>query len=470
MEKIFKWLTVYADNPNIDSNLVWFVRSLSEREFRGVDLVLYCYLKFCVELRVLPKRENLTSYIKTDLARDVKRYNIKLDSMTSYDYTQVSQFNEAVKILGEMAVSTFEVNLEEDLTGREFQTDMNEFFNKRHNELIQDAFMEYYPKLSDGTDPVSVSDEFRSKLSSIGDTYNRKKIREIGDTNVVGISEDDDDEFEFLCETGVPCIDGDSGGIYTHLMTTINAQPAGGKTRFFLVHYAYPIMTKCKGDVYLYETELMKSQVMNILIAYHITQIYGGEIKIPDSIMNKKKDMTEEQKQIYKAAKYDLFKSGKYGKLIYNGNAVVEEMEDELKDALRTNTNIKLIAVDYMGLIKSVPKDRFSAKKEQYQIITDAYEILRDILMNYDVHVCAINQYNDKGIDAAEAGKPIRSGMTQGGHIVFRHTDYDINITYTNEQKLANCRMLGVGKTRGTPGFNNVLFKTDLAVSIFNQQ
>ena len=470
MEKIFKWMTAYADVPDVSSNVAWFVRALNEREFRGTELVLFCFLKFCSELRVIPKRENLASYIRTDLAKDVKRYNIKLDAMTSYDYTQVSQFNEAVKILGEMAQSTFELYVSENLEGREFQTDVNEYFNSRQNEQIQDAFMEYYPKLSDGSDPVIVSDEFRSRLHGISEVYDRKKIKELGDSQVVGMSDDEEEDFEYICDTGVPCIDGDCGGIYTHLMTTINAQPGGGKTRFTLCYYAYPVLTQAKKDVYFLETELTKSQVMNILIAHHIVQLYGGEIKIPDSIMNRKREMTEEQKQIYRAAKYDLFKSGKYGKFYFNGKVILEELEEDLKAKIRSNPNLKLICIDYMGFIKSVPRNKFDKSKSQWEIITDAYDIVRDILMNFNVHACCINQYNDDGIAAAEAGKPIRSGMTQGGHIVFRHTDYDINITFTNEQKLAKVRMVGVGKTRGTPGFNNVLFKVDMAVSLFRQQ
>ena len=453
MEKVFKWMTAYAGVPESNTYLRWFMRAIPEQEFKGIDLALYCFLNFCSELRVTPKRETLASYIKTDLERDVKKHNIRLESMTAYDYSQVSQFKEAVHILGDMIVSTFDMYTSQDLTGRDFRTDISEYFNECQSEQTQNAFMDYYPKLSDGSNPVEVSEQLRSKLTKIEKIYDRKKLKKLDSD--LGIDDDDDEqELEFLCNTGVPCIDGDSDGIYTHLMTTLNAQPGGGKTRFFLTNYAYPVLTKCKRDVYMYETELTKSQVKNILIAFHITQIYGGEIKIPDSIMNKKRLMTEEQKQIYNAAKYDLFKSGKYGKFIFNGSAVVEEMDDELRDALKTYPNLGLIGIDYMGLIKSVPQSVYDKVKEQYQIITEAYEIVREILKEFNIHAVCINQYNDKGIDAAEAGKPIRSGMTQGGHIVFRHTDYDLNLTCTNEQKLANVRMLSTGKTRGGPGFN----------------
>ena len=83
--------------------------------------------------------------------------------------------------------------------------------------------------------------------------------------------------------------------------------------------------------------------------------------------------------------------------------------------------------------------------------------------------VC-INQYNDEGINAAYAGKTIRPGHVQGGHIANRHTDYDLSMTYTEEQKLANLRTLANTKPRGSGGFKPVQLKTDLSISMFRQE
>ena len=136
--------------------------------------------------------------------------------MTAYDYSQVSQFKEAVHILGDMVVSTFDMYTSQDLTGRDFRTDISEYFNECQYEQTQNAFMDYYPKLSDGSNPVEVSEQLRSKLTKIEKIYDRKKLKKLDSD--LGIDDDDDEqELEFLCNTGVPCIDGDSDGIYTHL-------------------------------------------------------------------------------------------------------------------------------------------------------------------------------------------------------------------------------------------------------------
>ena len=84
-----------------------------------------------------------------------------------------------------------------------------------------------------------------------------------------------------------------------------------------LRHWVYPTLISAKSDVLFFELELSQSEVENILIAIHITQLYKGNIKIPDTLMNKVDGMTPEQEQIYEAAKFDLLKSGNYGKFIY---------------------------------------------------------------------------------------------------------------------------------------------------------
>jgi hypothetical protein len=186
--------------------------------------------------------------------------------------------------------------------------------------------------------------------------------------------------------------------------------------------------------------------------------------------MNKYDEMTDEQKQIYESARIDLFESGNYGKFIFKEDLVVEDYYDEAESVAKVYTNLGLVVIDYMGLCSSVPSDKWARRREQYEIITDAYEITRKIVKRLNVAALCINQYNDKGIEAAYAGKAIRSGYVQGGHIVQRHTDYDMHMTFTEEQELAGVRTLSTAGVRGAKGFRNVLLSTDLSVSIFRQE
>lgn len=465
MEKIFKWLTEESHNEKSSVYSHWFATNFSHKDFVGVDRLLFCYVSYCSQLFVTPSLKYLHSYLKVDGKRDIKKYNIKEDTMTAYDYSQNSQLEEAFSILSKLATTTYNKYIAVDLEDRNFSMDMREFMNDRKAEVIQDAFMNYYPKLSDGSDVTEVSSNFRQHLADIDKTWDPKKIATMSDAT----SSDDEEDMEYICDWSLPCLDNATGGIYTKCIYTLNAQPGGGKTRMAEIHGIYQALTVAKVDVLMYELELTKKQVKNILIAYHIMQVYGGRFKIPDSLLNKPHLLSPEQRQIYESAKIDLFESGKYGNLIIKTDLYVETYEEELETELRNNPNLRLLVVDYMGLMESKPANKFDKQLTGYEIIREGYIITRRVLKRHRLGAICINQFNDKGIEAAYAGKQIRPGHIEGGQIVMRHTDCNIDLTFTEEQELAGVRMLAISKARGNAKFRNVQLNTELSVSIFEQ-
>lgn len=466
MKSIFKWFTVEGGDPRASAYTYWFANMFEPREFNGINRLLFCYIKYCAKLAVTPRSEYLDAYLSIDGKGDVKKFNVKTETMSSYDYSQVSQLEEAYRIIASLAKTTYADYMSEDLTNREFKVDVYSFMSQMKSQSIQDALMETYPKLTDGSNITDVSSDLMSSLSDIEETYDTSKIDEVDFAPSQG--EADDSKKEYICDTGIPAIDEDAGGIYTRTLTTFTAQPKGGKTRFSLVQYVYPVLMAGYDCVY-YELELSKAEVENILIAYHIVRLYRGRIKIPDKFMNQGK-LSDEQKQIYESARIDLFESGKYGKFFYKNSFVVESARSELLSLSRASGKLKLIVVDYMGLSESMPASKWDKRKEEYQIISDSYKELGKLKSVLNTHVLCINQFNDKGIDAAYAGKPLRPGMIQGGHIVERHTDYNLYMTYTEEQKLARVRTLTADLVRGAEGFDNALMSVDLSVSIFRQE
>lgn len=466
MRRVLKWLTYEGGSVDAPIYVQWFNSMFTPRDFRGIDSMFACFITYCAKLNIIPSRSTLESYLKIDGISDIKKYNVKIEDLQGHDYNELSQLMEATSVLTQLTVAEYNAYITEDLSGRNFKVDMYDFMSSIKSESISLAIMNALPKLQDGSNISEVSNVLRSKLLSIDKVYDTDKIKDVDFQS----KDSEDEKMEFICDTGIPCIDADIGGSYTRMITTINAQPAGGKTRFAMIHWVYRTMVKAKKDALVYELEMTKTQLKNMLIAHHITKLYNGMIKIPDSLMNRADGMTEEQRQIYEAAKIDLFESGKYGNLIIKEECIVETFKDECTAILTANRNIKLVAIDYMGLIESQPVDKFDRRKEQYQIITDAYVVMRKIVRKMNVGAVCINQYNDQGIDAAYAGKPIKAGYIQGGHIVHRHTDYNLDLTYTEEQKLAGVRGLAQSKSRGAAGFRGVLLQTDLSVSIFRQE
>lgn len=465
MERILKWMT----NEGSDKAVIytqWFANTFSPDNFNGIEQIYACFIKYCAHLNIVPSQKFLEAYLKVDGMSDVKRYGIKLEDMGAYDYTQLSQLMEAYEVIKQVAYSTYEIYLGTDLEGRDFKVDMYDYMSNMKSEKITQAMMRALPALQDGSNVTEVSMDLRSSLSRIDETYDVDKIKNVDFTTANGKERQ---KLEFITYTRIPCIDTDVNGIFTHLMYTINGQPSGGKTRLGLIHFAYNVMVQAKRDVVVYATELTQAQCENIMIAYHITQLYGGSIKIPDSLMNQGR-LTQEQERIVESARIDLFESGKYGQFIVRDECVVETLESELWALARMYPNLAMVMIDYMGLVKSKPVDKFSRRLETYQIITDAYIAVRNVIRVAPMCAVCLNQYNEDGIKAALAGKMIGPGHIQGGQIVHRHTDYDLSLTYTEEQRLARVRNLQNSKTRGSAGFNPALLRVDLSVSIFRQE
>lgn len=467
MKRVFKWLTVDGGDVKAQSYVNWFATTFEPRDFDGIERFMACFIHYCAKLNVLPRKEFLEAYIAVDGMQDVKKYNVRTDTMKSFDYKQASQLTEAFRIIADLAKITYAEYVSNNLEGHDFKVDMYSFMSDMKSASIQNALMKAYPRLSDGTNVSEVSDDLMVELSDINETYDTSKIKDVDFAPSGGSSTRV--RQRHIADTGIPAIDGDIGGIYSRLIYTFNAQPKSGKSRFALCNFVYPVL-EAGEDVVFYETELTQSQVENILIAYHIVRVYKGRFKIPDSIMNKWDQMTDEQRQLYESARIDLFESGRYGKFYFRKPFVVEKAKDEVLAIQRTSENIGLVVVDYMGLSKSEPLSKWEREKEEYKIISDAYKTIGDLRELIDCAFLCVNQFNDKGIDSAYAGKEIRPGMIQGGHIVQRHTDYDINMTYTEEQKLARVRTLSAGMVRGAAGFDGVLLSLDLSVSIFRQE
>lgn len=468
MKRIFKWLTKEGHNNLSRIYCSWFSKVFDVKDFRGLEALMVAFVKYCNSLGVVPSKDYLESYLKVDGKKDIKKYNIKTDTMGSYNYNEISQLEESYRILSEASMTVYDDYISNDIEDKDFKIYANELLSDMKKEQSEKLIIDSYTKLNEGFDVDEVSDILRSNLFNVMNKYNNKDLKRLG--NATGGNKEEKG-MRFICKTGIPVIDGitGAGGIYTSLIYTLTAQPGGGKTRFGEIHFAYQVMVQAKEDVIWYETELSERQTKNILIAYHIIIMFNGRVKIPDSILNKPDEMTEQQKQYYEAAKIDLFESGKYGKFFFFEQCVVEEMEDEIVPLIE-NYKVGLLAIDYMGLIKSKPEDKYH-RKVKYEVITEAYELVRDLLKVYDIAALCINQYSDEGISAAYAGKTIRPGHIQGGQIVQRHTDFDMHLTYTEEQKLANVRSYSNTKSRGSAGTNgNVLFSVDLSVSLFKQQ
>lgn len=468
MDKIFKYFV--KEFPNTVRYINWFVKNFPEDEFSGIDKVLYFFLEYCSHLGIIAKKKYLLVFLDTELKKLVRQHNIRVDSLTAnFNYDEIAAFEQAVQTISTATVDYYdkfcEVEALDDLS--EFKVELSLFMNQNLQNKIMSTFTDQFSKMTQGGDIILVADETRTALSGAREVYNVEKlstldfaVREQQDTgDTIG-------KARLITKTGIPAIDEDYGGLFTKALITFAGQPGGGKTRFLLAVYVYPSLVYSKVGVFMNELELEDYEINNILISIHIANLY--KLKIPDRDMNRG-DLSDEQRKIVESARIDLFESGKYGKFKLDTKPLaVEGLYDSTMNILRTHPEIKVWCCDYLGLIRSNPSDKYS-RKNRADIIDEALVNAKLIAKDGDVASVCVNQYNDEGNKAAYAGKPITVGMIQGGQSIQRHSDYDVAITFTEEQRVAQMRMISTTKVRSAVGFNNVPLGIDLACSRWTQ-
>lgn len=465
MKSIFKWFTL--DNACV--RISWFVDQFSEDLFDGVDKVLWLFLKYCSDLNISACLKFLKVFMETEGKSNIRKYNIRLPMMDNFSYTDPVALEEAYRVISSQTYETYDSYCSVDLTDNEFKVDMRVYIDNQLNDRLQSVISNSFVALSAGGVPEETADELGYAIDRIRAVFNRESIERLdfleGKQSSKGTAKETKRK---LFETGIPCIDGDIGGMFSKQVWSFTGSPGSGKTRITACYWAYPAVISGL-DVLIYELELEKSEVENMLIAHHIAFLFGGEIKIPDSSMNSG-ILTEEQWKYYNAARADLFESGKYGKItISTETLVVEKFKKETLAYLRRNKNTQLLIIDYAGLAKSVPSEKFARRLDAYEVITEVYKSGKEVAKEADIGVLVINQFNKEGVAANYAGKRIMAGHVQGGQIVEQHADYDIAMCMTEEQENANMRTLSTPKKRSARGFQFVPFALDASVTILRQ-
>lgn len=467
MGEVFKWLVGKGSDDRV--YLSWFTNNFIIDDFEGIDRFLFCFLKFCDDLNVDASKKHLVLFITTEGKRVIKDNHIIIGSLASLDYKEPAALEEALRIVGDSALSQYDIYNSVPIEATDdFRTVMYEFMVIKKKEAVRTMMADSFPKLTDGTDIDDVIASMSIRTTGISQRYNLSAIDKIGYLQKTGV--ENAGKMRRIVTTGIPAIDQDCGGLYSTQFVAVSGQPGSGKSRFALALIAYRCAVVEKKDCWFKSLELSAAEVQNILIAIHIVNLYDGRIKIPDSSMNRG-EMSPEQKKYYESAKIDLFESvGKYGKIIIDAESVCVELLDKtIRDGLRQNPSIECVVVDYLGFIRSKPQTKYDKTLGITDIISESVIILKNIARDTDTLSVGLCQYNKEGIEAALAGKRIDSSCIQGGQAVERTADYNLAMSYTEEQWLASMRTISTGKVRGAAGFFNVPLHVDLSVSKFSQ-
>ena len=441
----------------------WFVQTLPQSEFDGDELLFYKFLEYCVELGVPAKQAYLGVWCNTELRRVLRATDARVPGCESMNYDDPVSFETAIKATIDIlnddynALESIEANLDD------FKVSIATYFHTQQHARITQALSTAYTKLNDTDDVVMVSDYLYDTLTAIRELYSDTAFDNL-DVDLDNVL--DDVTMERVTDCGLPAIDSDSGGIFTKQLVGIEAQPGAGKTRFSLGTWIYRAVTLYKKNVIYYSLEQSEAEIRAMLIARHVFSMF--EYQISDSMITRN-EVPDDLKTYVEAAKFDLFKSGKYGKIVIRETDLfVESFIGRLRNDDRRLGPFDLVCIDYMGLISSKPA-QYQREKSEYEVIRDSYKLYKRYVRNNRKAGIAVAQFNREGIAAGKADKEITTEMAQGGLAVYRNTDYNVSMSMTDTMRAQRKRRFSQPKVRASNGFGTFIADTRLGFCWFNQ-
>ena len=438
----------------------WFIESIPLEEFEGDEQLFWKYIEYSESLNAPIRAKYFELWLHTELRQVLHKYNIRVLGCEALNYDDPISFETAVKTTTRVMQDNFTQleTISSDLD--DFKFEIAAYFTTKRNEKLTTGLSSIYTKLNDSDDAIYATDYALEVINNINEIYDQHKLARLGDGLV------DNAQMEFITDCGLPAIDKDSDGLFTSQLFGIEAQPGSGKTRFVCGTYSYRAAVLYHRNVLFISLEQKRVEIESMWLALHVFNMFG--IQLNDKLIRTEKYPKEYTAQV-EAARYDLFKSGKYGKLIaVEEEFFVQTFITRLRNMDRLQGPFQLICIDYMGLIQ--------AKKQEYQKdmslgdrISEVYRLFKSYLRSTNKAGIAIGQFNKEGIQAGEADKTITQDMAQGGIAVYRHTDYNIAISRTETMKLQQKVRFSQPKVRASNGFGTFLANTRLGFCYFSQ-
>lgn len=442
-------------------HIMWFDDTFPDSEFTGDDLVMKKYCAYCAALEVPMKLQYFQTFMSTELKRLLIETGVRVPGTDSLNYDEPTGLETAYQVSTQYLQDQFRILETYDADVNDFKVAADSFMKSRLSSRLVDELGKTYDTLSGSEDAYKAAEYALDNLIMLRDIYDTDQLDELEDAESAVHG-----DFEFICDTGIPVIDDDIGGLYTCQLMGVEAQPGVGKTRMALGVWAYRCAVLYHKNVIYYQLEQSRAEAEAMLVARHVYAMYG--LQVPDSMILRGRVPEELQSKVA-AAKIDLFQSGKYGKIyIKHGDLFYETMTQTFKQDDKLHGPFDLIAVDYMGLIEQKPA-KYQKEILEYQVISRAFRKFKRYVERRHKGGIAVSQFNQKGIDAGKSDKEISTDMAQGGIAVYRNTDNNLALSRSETMKAQQKLRVSQPKIRGTAGFGTTVIDTRLGISLFYQ-
>lgn len=461
MHNIFSYFVDKDGNEMRAIDAAWFVEVFPEQEFGEDERYFFLFLDYCAALGVPIRRRYLETWCSTDLKKYISALKIKVKGCEAINLDDPVGFEEVARVTTQVLLDDYTALEMLDSPEEDFPVALSDFINERRAERITDCLSKTFNVLQDTNDSVQAGEYATFQLNLINEIYDESIL-----DDVAARGSSRNKKLRFISDYGLPAIDADSKGIYGTQLIDIEAQPGAGKTRFTIGCPLYTALVKYKRNVLFWALEQERSEVEAMFTARHVFELFN--IQVNDELILKDK-IPEDLRDKVEAARIDLFESGKYGKLVIMERILyTETIIQSIKNIDKLRGPFDIIAIDYVGIIESAPA-KYQKEKSVAEIISTSLKLLKRYARSSKKAIISISQFNRDGITAGNADKEITTEMAQGGINVFRHTDYNIAMSYSPEMKAQNKRRFSQPKVRGTAGFGTFIASVWMGICLFKQ-
>lgn len=239
--------------------------------------------------------------------------------------------------------------------------------------------------------------------------------------------------------------------VYSTELLTVAAGPGVGKTSLVFGDIIYNSIVHDKQDIMAFCLEQTEEYIRAGMVARHIREL-TGLIYSADAISKKKYTKPEDLERI-EIARYDLFESGRYGKLYIRDKTksfFLDDMEDTFEKVNNMFGPFDGLVIDHMAIIRQDPKLP-GKKMNTSEIPKEAYIRLVKYLGISQMAGIAINQLNRDGALQARQGKKVTPDGYAGGIEAERSSDYILIVEMTEQMEGERTRKIYSNKNRVGP-------------------
>ena len=411
-------------------------------------------------------------YVKTELKEFILKNRLHVKGTEKFKLDDPTQIGTIIRITSDLLYSEYDrlLSLEESSV-EDFIVDVKEWMKVNKNKSLEKVLTNGFKMMDEVVKGrVGTDDSLDYVLTAGNDLkliYDEDILEDLQEPEEIL-----DEDIEFITDSGIPGIDNDTGGIYQTQMFGIEASAGEGKSRFVRGTYCYRCATLYKRNVLDFMLEQSKSEVEALYISRHIFELRN--LVITDSMIITKQDkfgnpISEEIRQIIEIAKFDLFKSGQYGKIhIVADMLYLETFIERIKMLDMRHGPFDLILIDYMTLIEQEDTSGY-ARLQEHQVYKFAYKWFKRYLRKTKKAGIAVNQLKGEEAKDVSAGKEAsRNGGS--GTLESRKTPDRVDvISSTNAMKRKNMRRITPVKARSSEGATDVLLNTRMGQCVFQQ-